>query len=87
MAEDVKPGGLSPVIDAEAFASMDKDFDLVIFGLGEEKWPHQLNEYVSVEDYLSKIDLFKAYSKLQLLLAGSEWLPVFTCMCPISKNH
>lgn len=37
MAEDVKPGGLSPVIDAEAFASMDKDFDLVIFGLGEEK--------------------------------------------------
>lgn len=37
MAEDVKAGGLSPVKDAEAFASMDKEFDLVIFGPGEEK--------------------------------------------------
>ena len=58
-ADDVKPGGISPVTDAEAFASMDKDFDLVIYGPGEENLPHQLNEYVSVEDYLSKIDLFK----------------------------
>ena len=87
MAEDVKPGGLSPVIDAEAFASMDKDFDLVIFGLGEEKWPHQLNEYVSVEDDLSRVDLFKAYLKLHLLLAGSEWLPVFASKGLISRNH
>lgn len=37
MAENVKPGGLSLVTDAEAFGSMDKDFDLVIFGPGEEK--------------------------------------------------
>ena len=61
MAEGVKPGGLSPVTDAEAFASMDKDFHLVIFGPGEEKWPNQSNEYVSVEDDLSKIDLLKTY--------------------------
>ncbi|MFW3497153.1 hypothetical protein [Aerococcus viridans] len=47
--------------DAEAFASMDKYFDLVIFGPGEEKGPNQSNEYVSVEDDLSKIDLFKTY--------------------------
>lgn len=47
--------------DAEAFASMAKDFDLVIFGPGEEKGPNQSNEYVSVEDDLSKIDLFKTY--------------------------
>lgn len=58
-ADDVKPGGISPVTDAEAFASMDKDFDLVIYGPGEENLPHQLNEYVSIEDYLSKIDIFK----------------------------
>lgn len=61
MAEGVKPGGLSPVTDAEAFASMDKDFDLVIFGPGEEKGPNQSNEYVSVENDLSKIDLLKTY--------------------------
>lgn len=61
MAEDVKPGGLSPVTDAEAFASTEKDIDLVTFGPGEEKWPHQLNEYVSVEDDLSRVDLFKTY--------------------------
>lgn len=47
--------------DAEAFASTEKDIDLVIFGPGEEKGPHQLNEYVSVEDDLSKVDLFKTY--------------------------
>ncbi|MGH2103659.1 hypothetical protein [Aerococcus urinaeequi] len=61
MAEDVKPGGLSPVTDVEAFASMDKYFDLVIFGPGKEKGPNQSNEYVSFEDDLSKIDLFKTY--------------------------
>jgi len=37
MAEDVKAGGLSPVTDAEAFASTEKDIDLVTFGPGEEK--------------------------------------------------
>ncbi len=37
MAEDVKPGGLSPVTDAEAFASTEKDIALVTFGPGEEK--------------------------------------------------
>ena len=87
MAEDVKAGGLSPVTDAEAFASMDKDFDLVTFGPSEEKWPHQLNEYVSVEDDLSRVDLFKAYLKLHLLLAGRERLPVFASKGLISRNH
>jgi succinyl-diaminopimelate desuccinylase len=38
---------------------MDKDFDLVIHGPGVGNLPHQLNEYVSIEDYLAKIDLFK----------------------------
>lgn len=37
MAEDVKAGGLSPVTDAEAFASTEKDIDLVTFGPSEEK--------------------------------------------------
>lgn len=64
--DNVQPGGLSPVTDAEAFASMDKDFDLVIYGPGEEKLPHQLDEYVSVEDYLSKIDIFKEAIKAYL---------------------
>lgn len=57
--DDVKPGGISPVTDSEAFASLDKDFDLVIHGPGVGNLPHQLNEYVSIEDYLAKIDLFK----------------------------
>lgn len=63
---DVKPGGISPVTDAEAFASMDHDFDLVIYGPGVGNLPHQLNEYVSIEDYLNKIDLFKEAIKRYL---------------------
>ncbi|MFJ8452269.1 hypothetical protein ACIQ9H_08955 [Aerococcus viridans] len=42
------------------------EFDLVIFGPGEEKLPYQLNEYVSVEDYLGKIVLFKEAIKAYL---------------------
>lgn len=60
---NAKPGGISPVTDAAAFTQADRDFDVVIYGPGESSLPHQLDEYVSIEDYLSKIDEYKAIIK------------------------
>ncbi|AMB98610.1 succinyl-diaminopimelate desuccinylase [Aerococcus urinaehominis] len=57
---DAQPGGISPVTDAAAFTKTDNQFDLVIYGPGVSTLPHQVNEYVSIEDYLTKIDEYKA---------------------------
>lgn len=64
--DNVTPGGIAPVTDAEAFSKLDHDFDLVIYGPGVSNLPHQLNEYVSIEDYLNKVDLFKKAIKRYL---------------------
>lgn len=60
---NAKPGGISPVTDAAAFTKANRNFDVVIYGPGESTLPHQLDEYVSIEDYLSKIDEYKAIIK------------------------
>lgn len=58
-----KTGGISPVTDAAAFTQTDNQFDVVIYGPGVSTLPHQLDEYVSIEDYLSKIEEYKAIIK------------------------
>lgn len=58
-----KTGGISPVTDAAAFTQTDNKFDLVIYGPGVSTLPHQVDEYVSIEDYLSKIEEYKAIIK------------------------
>lgn len=60
---NAETGGISPVTDAAAFTRTDNTFDLVIYGPGVTTLPHQVNEYVSIKDYLSKIDEYKLIIK------------------------
>ena len=60
---NAKVGGMSPVTDAAAFTQVDNTFDVVIYGPGVSTLPHQVDEYVSIEDYLSKIEEYKAIIK------------------------
>lgn len=60
---NAKIGGISPVTDAAAFTQTKNNFDIVIYGPGVSTLPHQVDEYVSIEDYLSKIEEYKAIIK------------------------
>lgn len=51
--------GISATTDAAEFTKADKDFDVVIFGPGVPSLPHQLDEYVEVDNYLEFIDVYK----------------------------
>jgi len=51
--------GLSATTDAAEFTKADNDFDVVIFGPGEPSLPHQVDEFVKIDDYLNFIDLYK----------------------------
>ncbi len=55
--------GISPTTDAAAFTKADNEFDLVIYGPGVSDLPHQVDEYVSIENYLEMIDNYKAIYK------------------------
>ncbi|MFD2212032.1 ArgE/DapE family deacylase [Virgibacillus halophilus] len=55
--------GISPTTDAAAFTKADNEFDLVIYGPGVSYLPHQIDEYVSIENYLEMIDNYKAIYK------------------------
>lgn len=63
---NAKTGGISPITDAAAFTQMENNFDFVIYGPGVSTLPHQVDEYVSIEDYLSKIEEYKAIIKKYL---------------------
>ena len=60
---DAEIGGISPVTDAAGFTQTDNSFDLVIYGPGISTLPHQVDEYVAIEDYLAKIEEYKAIIK------------------------
>jgi len=51
--------GLSATTDAAEFTKAENAFDVVIFGPGEPSLPHQVNEFVKIDDYLNFIDLYK----------------------------
>ncbi|WHX25019.1 ArgE/DapE family deacylase [Virgibacillus halodenitrificans] len=55
--------GISPTTDAAAFTKAKNEFDLVIYGPGVPDLPHQIDEYVSIENYLEMIDTYKAIYK------------------------
>jgi succinyl-diaminopimelate desuccinylase len=55
--------GISPTTDAAAFTKADNEFDVVIYGPGVSDLPHQVDEYVSIENYLEMIDNYKAIFK------------------------
>jgi len=59
MDEPIPLIGLSATTDAAEFTQSENHFDVVIFGPGIPTLPHQLNEYVEVDNYLEFIDVYK----------------------------
>lgn len=51
--------GISATTDAAEFTKAEKDFDVVIFGPGVPSLPHQVDEYVEIDNYLEFIDVYK----------------------------
>jgi len=51
--------GLPATTDAAEFTKAENTFDVVIFGPGEPSLPHQVNEFVKIDDYLNFIDLYR----------------------------
>lgn len=66
---DQKFGGQMPVVampggtDASQFVRGKKEFEFVIFGPGENTLPHQIDEYVEIQNYLDVIDMYKTITK------------------------
>lgn len=57
--EELPLGGISATTDAAEFTRSDNEFDVVILGPGVPTLPHQVNEYVEIDNYLEFIDLYK----------------------------
>ncbi|EAG9290009.1 TPA: ArgE/DapE family deacylase [Listeria monocytogenes] len=56
--EEIPLLGISGTTDAAEFTKAKKQFPVIIFGPGNET-PHQVNENVSVDNYLEMIDVYK----------------------------
>lgn len=52
--------------DAAEFTKSENTFDFVVFGPGEPTLPHQINEYVEIDNYLDMIDKYKSIIKTYL---------------------
>lgn len=52
--------GISPTTDAAQFIQAKANFDFLLHGPGVPSLPHQVNEYVEIEDYLNFIERFQA---------------------------
>ena len=51
--------GISATTDTAEFVKSDNSFDFVVFGPGEPTLPHQVDEYVDIDNYLDMIDKYK----------------------------
>ncbi|EMH0510362.1 ArgE/DapE family deacylase [Listeria monocytogenes] len=56
--EEIPLLGISGTTDAAEFTKAKKQFPVIIFGPGNET-PHQVNENVSIENYLEMVDVYK----------------------------
>ena len=56
---DLPLTGLSATTDAAEFTKSLKPFDLAIYGPGEPAMPHQVDEYVEIENYLEMIEMYQ----------------------------
>ncbi len=59
VGSDVPVSGISPTTDGAQFIFGKSDFDFAIYGPGEPTLPHQVNEFVKVEEYLDFIDIYQ----------------------------
>lgn len=55
--------GIAATTDAAEFIKAKKDFDLVVFGPGITTLPHQVDEYVEIDNYLDMIEKYIAIAK------------------------
>lgn len=51
--------GIGATTDTAEFIKSSNSFDFVVFGPGESTLPHQVNEYVDIDNYLDMIDKYK----------------------------
>lgn len=52
--------------DLAEFTKTDKNFDCVVFGPGEPTLPHQINEYVELDNYLDMIEKYQDIARAYL---------------------
>jgi succinyl-diaminopimelate desuccinylase len=58
VGKEIPMVGISGTTDAAEFTKGKQDFPVIIFGPGNET-PHQVDEYVDVDNYLEMIDIYK----------------------------
>ncbi|MGX4687347.1 ArgE/DapE family deacylase [Vagococcus sp. JNUCC 83] len=51
--------GIAATTDTAEFVKSDNHFEFVVFGPGESNLPHQVDEYVDLNNYLDMIDKYK----------------------------
>lgn len=51
--------GIGATTDTAEFIKSSNSFDFVVFGPGKSTLPHQVNEYVDIDNYLDMIDKYK----------------------------
>ncbi|UUV98318.1 hypothetical protein G314FT_04340 [Vagococcus luciliae] len=51
--------GISATTGTEEFIKSDNSFDFVVFDPDEPTLPHQVDEYVDIDNYLDMIDKYK----------------------------
>lgn len=59
-------GGISATTDAAELTKSSKSFDVVIFGPGVPTLPHQVDEYVEIDNYLDMIEKYQEIAKSYL---------------------
>lgn len=59
VGSDVPVLGIGPTTDGAQFIFGKSDFDFAIYGPGEPTLPHQVNEFIKVEEYLDFIDIYQ----------------------------
>ena len=57
--DPIEPVAMAGATDASNFGRIDKKFDLAIYGPGNIKLAHAVDEYVEVQDYLDFIELYR----------------------------
>lgn len=65
IAVDVPFNGISATTDAAEFIKAGNEFPIIIFGPGNDT-PHQVNEYVEIQNYLEMIDIYKSIARKYL---------------------
>ena len=61
--KDLPLTGLSATTDAAEFTKSAQPFDLVVYGPGEPTLPHQVDEYVQIDNYLDMIAQYQNIAK------------------------